>query len=240
MTTDTYKPFDADVEAYGGYQYAQPSRRSAVVANRRFSDIIVGSVDLDGKRVVDVGCGDGTYTRVLRRETGASHILGIDPAARAIGRAREGEAPHGEELEFRNCYAEDLVREGARFDVAIYRGVIHHVGDPAAEIATALRLAREVFFLEPNGWNPVVKLLERFSAYHREHEERSFRLRQYRKWVRQAGGHCSTGFYFGLVPMFCPAWFVPLAALLEPLIERVPVVRSLACGQLGILATGPE
>jgi SAM-dependent methyltransferase len=236
MPTDVYEPFNADIESHGGYQYAFLARRSAVCANRRFSDVIIRTARLDGKRVVDVGCGDGTYTAVLRAETRAAFILGIDPAAKAIALAKSRHAPGHEGLAFRNCFASDLISEGEHFDVAIYRGVMHHVGDPAAEIAAALRLADAVLLLEPNGYNPGVKLIERMSSYHRSHFERSFPLSRYRRWIEAAGGRIEEAFYFGLVPMFSPDWFVSLGKFLEPFVERLPGVRTILCGQIAILA----
>lgn len=237
MSNDVFEPFNADVSSHGGYQYARPGRRSAEYANRRFSDVIISRGRLDGKRVVDVGCGDGTYTAVLRAETKATSILGIDPAAAAIDRAARAYAEMGPSLSFSNCFASDLIARGESFDLAIYRGVIHHVGDPAAEVAAALRLASTVFFLDPNGSNPVVKLIERLSPYHRSHKERSYLLCRYRKWITSAGGTVQDSFHFGLVPMFCPDWFVTLGSALEPFVEHVPGLRSLVCGQIGILAS---
>ena len=240
MTRDVYEPFNDDIEKFGGYQYAIPERMSSIRANRRFSDVIIQGACLDGKRVVDVGCGDGTYTSVLRAETRATFILGIDPAERAIDHANRVNASLYNDLEFRQGFADDLVKEGQYFDVAIYRGVIHHVGDPADEIAAGLKLAPRVFFLEPNGWNPGLKLLERFSAYHREHRERSYRLGRYRQWIEEAGGRIDVAFYFGLVPMFAPNWMVPIGLVLEPLVERLPLLRVLACCQLAIMACVKE
>lgn len=236
MRGDVFQPFERDVDRCGGYIYADPSKRSAVLANGRFSGVILSAVDFTGLRVVDVGCGDGTYSMVLARRSGAAEVLGIDPAARAIEAARrkyEGQEPR---LRFEVNVAADLARQARRFDVAIYRGVIHHVGDPAAEIEIAFRLADRVFFLEPNGSNPVLKLLERFGSYHRAHEERSYVMGTYRRWIAAGGGRITRSFYFGLVPMFSPAWLAEIASRLEPVVERVPLLRALCCGQIGILA----
>jgi SAM-dependent methyltransferase len=236
MPGDVYQPFNEDVERHGGYQYALADRRSTTHVNRRFSDVIQTGVPMEGARVVDVGCGDGTYTAELVRETRAASVLGIDPAGAAIALARERHGTQGGRLAFRNCLAADLVRDGERFDVAVYRGVIHHVGDPAAEIALGLRLAPTVFFLEPNGWNPVLKALERVSPYHRSHGERSFVALRYRRWIEAAGGETARVRFFGLVPIFSPDWLVSLGAALEPLVEALPGLRTLVCGQVGILA----
>ncbi len=235
MPENVYRPFDEDVEKHGAYRYTNVEISSAAYVNNRFSEVILSSLDLRGKNVVDVGCGDGTYTAVLRAKGGASHVLGIDPAAKAIERARRlYDGVEG--LEFRTGLAGDLVREGRRFDVAVYRGVIHHVGDPPGEIAAALGLADSVFLLEPNGWNPIVKILEKFSRYHREHGERSYRLGCYRQWIAASKGSVKTSFFFGLVPIFSPDWMVALGSALEPLVERIPVLRAVCCGQVAIVA----
>jgi ubiquinone/menaquinone biosynthesis C-methylase UbiE len=49
--------------------------------------------DLQGKQVVDLACGEGFYTRLLRQR-GASHILGVDLSERMIDLARQQEAQH--------------------------------------------------------------------------------------------------------------------------------------------------
>jgi len=236
MTGDVVEPFNEDVEKHGAYQYTTGERGSTVYVNRRFSDVILGSVALRGRRVVDVGCGDGTYTAELHREAHAGFVLGIDPAASAIRLAQERHGANIEGLDFRACVAADLIRSGERFDVAIYRGVLHHVGDPASEIAHALELAETAFFLEPNGDNPVLKVIERVSPYHRAHGERSFTMAQYRRWIERAGGVLEAGRFFGLVPIFSPDWFVSVGSALEPVVEKLPGLRRLLCGQLGIVA----
>lgn len=234
---NVYEPFNRDVQTHGGYVYATADKPSAVRANRRFTETILGAADYRGRRVVDVGCGDGSYTMALATRSGAAAVLGIDPAERAIERAsaRSGGIAN---LRFACALSSDLLARGERFDIAVYRGVIHHVGDPAAEIANALRLADRVFFLEPNGANPILKVLERVSPYHREHHERSFVMGTYLRWIESAGGRPLRAFHFGLVPMFCPAWLAAAAGACEPVVERIPGLRVLLCGQLGILAAG--
>jgi 2-polyprenyl-3-methyl-5-hydroxy-6-metoxy-1,4-benzoquinol methylase len=234
MSRAEYKPFERDIAAFGRYQYTGSERFSTVRANRRFSDMILGAVDLRGRHVIDVGCGDGTYTVLLALESGALSMVGIDPAESAVAAARLHSAPA--QVSFRHGTASDLVAEGARFDVAVYRGVLHHVANPAMEIEQSLRLAPEVVILEPNGLNPVLKLLERWSPYHREHDEQSYAAASYRRWIAAAGGRIRRVQYFGLVPHFSPAWLARAGAALEPVVERLPGLRIPVCGQILIVA----
>ena len=69
--------FNRDVEEHGGYLYADQERYASRVANQRISEAIASCVDLAGKRVIDIGCGDGQFTRELAL-CGASEVLGID------------------------------------------------------------------------------------------------------------------------------------------------------------------
>jgi hypothetical protein len=101
-----------------------------------------------------------------------------------------------------------------------------------------LRLAPTVVFLEPNGLNPVLKLLERCSTYHRDHDEQSYSAAAYARWIASGGGRLRSVRYFGLVPHFSPDWLAHAGAALEPLVEHVPGVRVVACGQLLIVADG--
>jgi 2-polyprenyl-3-methyl-5-hydroxy-6-metoxy-1,4-benzoquinol methylase len=236
MAGDVIEPFERDVLEHGGYQYATTTLRSSHYAYKHFYDIIMATAGLDGKRVVDVGCGDGTYTARMHDETKAVSLLGLDPSPAVIQFARTTYTPGRPRLEFRCGYARDLIAEGAQFDLAVYGGVIHHVADPAREIADALRLAATVFFLEPNGSNPIVKFNERFSRYHVEHKEQSYRMGQLLHWINRAGGETVKAFYFGLVPVFCPDWLFRICSTLEPVVERLPLFRIIACGQVGILA----
>ena len=63
--------FDADVRANAGYLYTTNAKKSSVLANQRLTDVTRAMVDLRGRRVIDVGCGDGTLLRgALHRAAG--------------------------------------------------------------------------------------------------------------------------------------------------------------------------
>src|SRR5262245_37449329 len=121
MSRTEHRPFEHDIEAYGRYQYTGGDRFSTVRANWRFGMMIRAAADMRGRRVVDVGCGDGTYTMLLGRDSGAVEVVGIDPARAAISAATAKNTQSN--VSFRHGTATTLIGEGAHFDVAIYRGV---------------------------------------------------------------------------------------------------------------------
>jgi len=231
MSTNVFEPFNEDVADVGGYVYTSTTKRSCLRANRRNTDELIATARPAGLRLLDVGCGDGAYTVELYNETQVAHVTGIDPAADAIAVAQRRIPAQDKRLTFQTGLADSLLG-GEPFDIAIYRGVLHHTADPASEIATGMRLARRLLILEPNGWNPILKCIERLSPYHRAHAERSFTSHRYCRWVAAAGGKVTAIRYFGLVPFFCPDWMVSIGIVLEPIVERIPGLRTLACGQM--------
>ena len=236
---DRSAAFDKDVSETGAYRYTSGQIESARLANLRYTEMILASADFTGKTVIDVGCGDGTFTAALAEQCGAERVLGIEPSPKATERA-SGVYTGCAGLSFRCAVSGDLVQEGQRFDIAVYRGVIHHVADPLAEIRTALLLAREVIILEPNGLNPLMKLIEKISPYHREHGERSYSPSRVCDWIREAGGDARSVSLFGLVPYFCPSVIAHIGRLCEPMIEPLPIINSIVCGQYIISATSPD
>ena len=211
---------------------------SSRLANERITKGIEDASQWQGKKVLDLGCGDGTYTYDLL-QMGAANVLGLDPAIAAIDKANEnfGNIPN---LAFfvGNIYALDDL--GQQFDIVVLRGVLHHLPDAAKAIAMAAKVAREIIILEPNGANPVLKIIEKVSPYHRQHEEQSFLPSTLVKWCSNAGAIPNYQQFINLVPMFCPSLLAQLLKIVEPVIEKTPLLRNIACGQIVIRAIVPS
>lgn len=77
-------------------------------------------VDLEGKDVLEIGCGDGRLT--WRYAESAAHVIAIEPFADAIDRARQSmpEAATGR-VQLRHVAFEDFAAasQSSTFDVAI-------------------------------------------------------------------------------------------------------------------------
>ncbi len=94
-----------------------------------------------GARLLDIGCGDGALTGLIRSRLGA-RVVGIDPSADAVALARRCFAERGWEGDFEvsDAYATGLV-DGS-FDAAVSADVIEHVRQPERLLAEARRLVR--------------------------------------------------------------------------------------------------
>jgi 2-polyprenyl-3-methyl-5-hydroxy-6-metoxy-1,4-benzoquinol methylase len=219
--------FDADVRANQGYLYTTNAKKSSVLANRRLTDITRAMVELGGRRVIDVGCGDGTYSAELFAACAPAAMVGVDASGEAIENANRTLARPG--LRFDTCSVYDLPYEAGSFDVAVVRGLLHHLDDAPRALARIGALAPHVFVIEPNGYNPTLKMIERFSRYHREHGEKSYAPALLRRWIRELGGTIEREHYAGLVPFFCPDWMATALKAIEPMIEAMPAARQLSC-----------
>lgn len=221
--------FNADIETNDGYLYSTSDQLSCILANRRISEGIIDMAGLKGKKVLDIGCGDGVYSIELLN-AGALEVIGLDAADNAVLCARKkAEGLEGIRFEAANIY--ELEKPAKPYDVAIVRGILHHLYEAEKAIEVISKMAREIIVLEPNGYNPVLKILEKVSPYHIEHEEKSYSPRCLNRWFENCGGQIIETRYIGLVPMFCPDIFARFLKKVEPNVESVPGIRNICCGQ---------
>jgi len=185
--------------------------------------------------ILDLGCGDGTFTSEFLKFPGV-RIVGMDPADKAIKFASEKYASEPR-ISFTSVSAEGLIRDGQCFDLVILRGVLHHCEDPKDVINQASRLSNSMLILEPNGLNPIMKIIEKLSPYHRAHSEKSFTRAKIRSWL-VGGGLEIERFELGvLVPYFFPTFLVGFMSSLEPIVAKIPLVGRVLFGTQVILAS---
>src|SRR3954462_5074049 len=107
-------------------------------------DQLANAIDLRGKVVVDIGCGDGAFVRALSRA--GADALGIEVSEDAVARAREKDPAHRYAL----GGAERLPLEDQSVDVATLMRSLHHVPDPDAAFPELRRVVRgELYIAEP-------------------------------------------------------------------------------------------
>lgn len=109
-------------------------------------DWINSHVPLDGKRVLDVGCGGGILSDSMARK--GAEVLGIDLSGKALKVAQLHALEAGTtNVSYREVSAEDLAAEQpGSFDVVTCMEMLEHVPDPASVVRSCAALAR------PGGW----------------------------------------------------------------------------------------
>ena len=96
---------------------------------------------LDGKRVVDVGCGGGILTEAMAAQ--GAQVAGIDLSDKALSVARLHQLESGAKVDYRLIAAEALAAEApASFDVVTCMEMLEHVPQPASIVAACAALAR--------------------------------------------------------------------------------------------------
>jgi ubiquinone/menaquinone biosynthesis C-methylase UbiE len=105
--------------------------------------------NVEGKDVVELGCGTGYFGAWLRR-AGASRVVGVDVTPAQLDTARRCEAEFRLGMEFVEASAEDVPLANASFDLAISEYGASIWCEPRAWIGEAARLLRpggELVFL---------------------------------------------------------------------------------------------
>ncbi len=226
--------FNSDVEKLGSYSYTT-DRLSSNVANARISSEIASIYDFKDKVVLDLGCGDGSYTLEFSR-LGIKKIIGVDPASEAISIANKKCGKYNLEsiVNFHegNIYDLDNVLSMYKFDCIVVRGVLHHLPNAEKAFEELKKFPGDIIILEPNGNNFILKLIEFFSSYHRAHEERSFSSSLLRKWIKNNKFTVKKYKFFNIVPFFCPDLFVKFLTFVEPVVEKISFMRFFFCGQV--------
>jgi len=222
-----FAAFNRDVDRWDGYAYTSNGRLSSQLANHRLTEAALRAADLTGKRVLDIGCGDGTYSLEVYEPGRPAFLHGVDAAASAVEAAAQKTGSR--HMQFSVASAYELPFAADSFDIAQIRGVLHHLDHPDVALREALRVAAQIVVIEPNDYNPMLKMLEKFSRYHIEHGEKSFTAGCLDEWTRRGGGMVATRGWFGLVPFFCPDLMARMLKRVEPLVERVPLLCQASC-----------
>ncbi len=151
---------------------------------------------LEGKKVLDVGCGGGILSESMAHE--GADVTGIDMGDANLTIARMHLYESGEKVEYRKITIEELAQEqpGA-FDVVTCLEMLEHVPDPGSIIQACKTLVKpegDVFFSTVNrnaksyamailGAEYVLKLLPKGT-----HDYKKFiRPSELDQWIRDAG-----------------------------------------------------
>jgi ubiquinone/menaquinone biosynthesis C-methylase UbiE len=118
-------------------------------------------LDVGGRDVLDVGCGEGWLAR--RLASAGARAVGLDPSRDALERARR-DGPTGPSVRYVEGAAEALPFPDASFDVVIFFNSLHHAPPESmdaalAEAARVLRSDGLLYVQEPLAQGPAFELL---------------------------------------------------------------------------------
>jgi len=165
-----------------------------------------------GKRILEYGCGKGSYTFLLAKN--GAQVIGIDisPVAIKFARAKAREENISESTKFIVMDAENLKFPNNYFDVVCGTGILHHLDldNSFKEISRVLKPLGKAFFIEPMGHNPAINFYRKRTPHLRTHDEHPLKMRDVELLKRYFKTVKSEFFYFLL---WGPCRFVTLLYL---------------------------
>lgn len=131
----------------------------------RFIRHITRACELDGRAVLEIGCGSGRITRDLASR--AREVVAVDPDGGALDRARAQVAAGN--VRFLRATAETLDVPGRTFDAAVFSLSLHHVpaGAMDASLVNAARHVRyggRIVVIEPGDEGTLIDAETRFDV----------------------------------------------------------------------------
>lgn len=131
----------AFLETLWGEGYLSPGGPQEVRA-------VLDGIDLEGRTVLDLGCGSGGIALSLAEDYGAARVVGVDVEAPVLEKARQraGERGLDDRVEFLRVEPGPLPFPDGSFDVFFSKDSMIHIPDKEALFADAFRL------LVPGGW----------------------------------------------------------------------------------------
>ncbi|MBT4934130.1 MAG: class I SAM-dependent methyltransferase [Rhodospirillaceae bacterium] len=151
--------------------------------SRQNADVLPSMIELKGKKVADIGCGDGSLTRLMTRH--GADVIGVEPSQEQLERARAAK-PAGNEI-YTEGQGEDLSFKDNKLDLVVFFNSLHHIPidsqDKAlSEAARVLKPGGMVYISEPMAEG------EHFELMKPVHDETSVRNAAC-KAIGKAAGH---------------------------------------------------
>ncbi len=192
-----------------------------------------------GERLLEIGCGTGLFTELVRSATGAD-IVGTDISPELIEEATR-RLP---EVTFQVDNALHLSFPDGAFDAVYGSSILHHLElDPAlGEIRRVLRPGGRMVFAEPNMLNPQIFVQKNVPLIKRwlgdtPHETAFVRWSLVAR-LRRAGFTGARVFPFDFLHPLTPRPLIGLVSGLGAVAERIPILREIA-GSCVIVAERP-
>ncbi|TSB47642.1 class I SAM-dependent methyltransferase [Alkalicoccobacillus porphyridii] len=118
-------------------------------AHEDWLHLILANTQIEGKRVADIGCGGGIYTRVLAQQQPAS-LFGIDGSKRMLEAARSKSSDSSVQFIHQDCEQLSEIPDNS-LDVILERALIHHLKQLQlnfSEVSRVLAERESVFIVQ--------------------------------------------------------------------------------------------
>lgn len=167
-----YQADDYDFYAYGGMDLIMAAFREAFG-------------DLQGKTVLDFGCGDGARAVDYARRGANVYAFDISPESVRTLIGKSQKAGVADRIHSSVMPAESLDYDDNMFDFVLGVAILHHtdVAIVEHEIARVLKPGGRALFIEPMAHNPFLRLFRLLTPNRRTPTEQPMTVRQIRRLV---------------------------------------------------------
>lgn len=207
-------------------------------ADRRASYFIQRGDIIAGKKVLEIGCGTGEFTKRIAQTGADITAIDISPDLLEIARKTIPNLTVG----FRVQNVEKLDFEDGSFDVVIGSSILHHLNlNPALkEVYRVLKRGGGIVFTEPNMFNPQI-WLERNIPFIRKltnnsPDETAFIRWRLKKELMNLGFKNVSIRPFDFLHPFTPSVLILFISSIGSIVEKIPLAREIA-GSLLIYAS---
>jgi len=140
--------------------YYERGYYAGLATEPRFREVLALAGRLRGERLLDIGCGDGAFTTLLRDAVGAGEVVGVDIAPAAVTAARQ----QGVNAICLDIEQNPLPFDAAYFDMVYCGEIIEHLFNPdhlLQEVYRVLKPAGTCILTTPNlaSWPSRVSLI---------------------------------------------------------------------------------
>lgn len=109
-------------------------------------DLLAQMGDLNGKSILDVGCGTGSLSILIKQKYPAADVTGLDGDSQILEIARSKANKDGLEIRFEQGMSFDLPYPDSSFDVVLTSFMLHHLDRDEKQ-----KTAREAYRVLPPG-----------------------------------------------------------------------------------------
>ena len=204
--------------------------------NKIISDFrrLIGSRLSKGCRVIDLGCGTGSFTRRIFQNSEAE-LFGLDISKKSIQLASQYEG----KINYLVGDIEDLQFEDGFFDLVVYSGILHHFPNEEKCLAEGFRVLKNggcMLSYDPNKINPFMWLYRDpsspfFSKVGKTDNERLLSAQGVSRVMKNVGftcvdAHCISGVTFKTVESRMGKIFLPFYNIAERFIAILPLAKK--------------
>lgn len=225
-----------------GYNQIFRTSPSQAVRLRRRAEAMVREMHLPDApeerqrlHILEIGCGTGELAHHLAQLTGA-RVTGVDLSAKFIASAAAAHQHPNLRFIVADLSNATPASAGEQYHCIVGNGILHHLYHQLDSFLPALARwlvpGGRLIFWEPNLCNPYVYLIFSVAIFRRlarlEPDEMAFTPAYIRRKLTAAGFHEVQADTRDFLLPNTPAWLIRPVIALGRVLERIPLVRSLA------------